>query len=142
VGVKDPNKDKGTKMQMVTSVYRRIYLTAPDIPVGHGLDLTITGGSFEEFGRGGDAVRKPVLRFRETDLRLVVNRTNAATLVALFGDDLDRWAGERISLVRVEVEYDNQPVEGIRVRGRALQPAPPCERHDATPPPDDDAIPY
>jgi hypothetical protein len=126
----------------LTDLYKRRFLTAPDIPPGHGLDVTITRPTVEQFGRGPEAQRKPVLAFKETGLLLVLNRTNASTLVALLGDDMDNWVGERIHLARVEVEFDDQPVEGIRVSGRAPQPAPPRERRDATPPIDDDNIPY
>jgi hypothetical protein len=48
-------------------------------------------------GRGGDQ-ENPVLSFKERDKLLVLNKTNARTIAALYGPETSEWAGKRITI--------------------------------------------
>jgi hypothetical protein len=58
---------------------------------------------------------KLVVCFKETDKRLVLNRTNLDTLVEAFGDDTDKWIGKKIQLAITKVMYAGKRVDSISV---------------------------
>lgn len=45
-----------------------------------------------------------VMRFEDTDRALVVGRINLETMIELFGDDVDDWAGKTIKIGRVKLD--------------------------------------
>lgn len=93
------------------------YLAAADIP-DEGLTLTIGGYSMQEIGQGDNKEQKPILYFRERDVKeLVLNKTNAKIIIEVTGtDDLDEWAGHKITLVPREVEFQGDTVWAIRIQ--------------------------
>lgn len=98
------------------------FLKAGDCDEGD-LILTIKGVEEEKIGQD----TKWVLHFRGEKKGLVLNKTNAATLVKLYGDDTDDWAGKQITLFATEVQYQSEMVAAIRIRSkppRAPKPAP------------------
>lgn len=78
--------------------------------------VTIDGVVMEEIGQ--DQQEKPVVYFNGFDPGLVLNKTNAATLVKLLGSETDEWSGKQIGLFTTEVDYAGQQVLAIRVRLR------------------------
>jgi hypothetical protein len=72
---------------------------------GSDVTLTITDVRVEEVGK--DAEEKAVMRFHETALGFVVNRTNRQVLQEKLGRDSDTWRGARVTLTLKR--------EGIRV---------------------------
>jgi F0F1-type ATP synthase alpha subunit len=63
-----------------------------------------------------DGVQKLVLTFRGERKRLVLNKTNAAALAALYGRDSELWKGKEVTLVkRLVAASDGQQVMAIRV---------------------------
>jgi len=71
---------------------------------------------------------------------LSLNRSNLTALVGLFGDETDRWLGQRIELYAVATSYQGKPVRGIRLRPAPQRQAeiPPGPRPVAREPGDDD----
>jgi len=65
-----------------------------------------------------DGSRKPVLYFQNLDKGLVLNKTNGNTISAVYGDDTDEWAGHKVQLISVPVEFQGKMVDGIRVRAK------------------------
>jgi hypothetical protein len=61
----------------------------------------------------GDEV-KPVLFFEGKEKGLVLNKTNANTISAAYGDETDNWVGKEIVLYETPVEYQGQRRPGIR----------------------------
>ena len=57
---------------------------------------------------------------------LLCNKTNALTIAANFGPDMNSWVGRSIELFSTIVQGPNGPVEGIRVRVVDQQPTPPA----------------
>ena len=64
----------------------------------------------------GDGEEKPVLYFDGQEHGLVLNRTNANTIAALYGDETDNWHGKPIVIFQTQVDFRGRPVPGIRVR--------------------------
>jgi hypothetical protein len=82
----------------------------------------------------GQEEEKPILYFVEAEKGIVLNRTNASTIVQMFGDDTDAWKGKPITLGTDMVTAFGATKPAIRVRLRkANKPAPAAKQE-----PDDD----
>ena len=68
--------------------------------------------SVEMRGVGEDT--KPVLYFEEKEKGLVLNKTNANTIAAAYGEETDDWVGAEIVLYETMVEFQGQRKPGIR----------------------------
>ena len=79
---------------------------------------TIKGVAMESIGQGRDAEDKPILHFEETDLGLVLNRTNANTISGLYGVETEGWKGKKVTLFATEVQFGSEMVMAVRVRTR------------------------
>ena len=93
------------------------YLKSDDVGEGE-LTLTITDIAIEEIGQ--DRKPKPVLSFKESDKKLVLNATNGAVIRDLYDEPYD-WPGKRITLYTTEVSYAGKTTIGVRVRKRVPQ---------------------
>lgn len=93
------------------------YLKADDLEEADVI-VTITGCEIEELGK--EKERKPVLTFRGTDKKMVLNKTNWQTIAKVLGtDETDEWIGKRITLFTAQVESFGETVLAIRVRLKA-----------------------
>ena len=91
------------------------YLKVTDLP--RPLTVTIAGCFPETVGHGKDAQEKPVLRFRELDQRLVLNKANSDHLTLIFGsEEGDDWIGKRIELYNDPSVSFGEHRGGIRIR--------------------------
>lgn len=92
------------------------YLGAWDLPQGEDRIVTITKVVGEELmsNRGKD--KKPVAYIEESDRGLVLNKTNARTIAALYTNDTNKWIGQRITLYRTTVQVGPEVKDCIRVR--------------------------
>jgi hypothetical protein len=99
----------------ISNAFPSKYLRAADIDeMGGGLRYTSRKVVVEAVGQ--DRTEKPIVYFRQTQLGLVLNRTNAARLAASLGDETDGWAGQQIVLETEQVPMRGQMVNSIRVR--------------------------
>jgi hypothetical protein len=99
----------------ISNAFPSKYLRAADIEEMSGqLVYTIRKVVLEEVGQ--DRQAKPVVYFRQAQLGLVLNRTNAARLSASLGDETERWIGQQIVLETEQVPMRGQLVNSIRVR--------------------------
>lgn len=108
------------------------WLYAHHLPKGRDVDVQIakvTAG--EVVGEGGRKARKPVLAFVGKERRLALNRTNGKTVAALYGTDVESWAGKWITLYATTTTMAGEVVDCIRVRPRVPQVKP-----DTAPPAD------
>ena len=85
------------------------FLKASDLN-GKKIKLTIESIRMEQL----EDKKKPVLSFKNTDKELVLNKTNAITINAMYGDT-DNWLGKEIKLYPTTVDYAGKPVGAIRV---------------------------
>lgn len=67
-------------------------------------------------GEKGVKVRG-VVKFGETDQTLVMNRTNAILLMAMFGANPQAWAGKRVTLNPDRTQFGRETVDCIRIGG-------------------------
>ena len=100
------------------------YVAAAEF-LGRDVSLTIASVSFEDLQiRGGKKERKPVLTFRETKKKLVLNKTNAASIADIHGSKAESWAGKKITLYPTTTRCGRETVDCVRVREtvKASQP--------------------
>ncbi len=70
----------------------------------------------EDLGQGSDKESKPVLYFEEAQKGLVLNKTNATTIVKSYGDDTGNWTGKEVQVFPTKTEFKGETVDAIRVR--------------------------
>jgi len=81
----------------VTELFTSKYLKAADATPA--ITVTVQRVSWEKMkDQDGNEENKPVIWFVEQEKGMVLNRTNAGTLTALFGSDVNKWIGQRAIL--------------------------------------------
>ncbi len=100
-------------MTTVSDAFPSNYLKAADLN-NRTIKLKIDKVIFEEIGQNKD--KKPVMYFADVKKGLVLNKTNATTIGAAHGDQMEGWAGKEIELFSTMVPYQGQNVAAIRVR--------------------------
>ena len=127
-------------MPSIHNAFPSSYVRASDLGTRR-VAVTISHLKMEDVG--GDGEQKPVLYFKGTEKGLVLNKTNANSVVEIAGtDDYSQWAGVRIALYATKTDYKGKSVACIRVAEAGSQqgePEPPV-----TPPitDDDPSIPF
>lgn len=98
----------------VTDIYQSNsnYLKAQDLPAGREIPVIVASYEVTEL----DGKPKIVLSFQGKEKTLVLNKTNAAAIAHVYGDDADHWNGKQILLYSTKVDYAGQMVDAIRVR--------------------------
>lgn len=81
--------------------------------------LTITTVQTEEMAdHKGRPVDKVTVSFKETGKRLVLNKTNAKTLIKLYGKETDDWQAKRIAVYSEKVKAFGETHNAVRIRDR------------------------
>ena len=62
--------------------------------------------------------KKPMIAFKGAKKKLVANATICKTIAAMYGDDVEKWTGKRVTLYTTKVDAFGTVVEAIRVRPR------------------------
>ena len=111
-------------------LFPSLYLASHDLQ-GKDVPLTIRRLIVEDLKTERGTERKPVLYFQETqkkaerdstdEKRLVLNKTNAGLIAAMYGPEVNDWTGKRITLYATVVSAFGKEQEAIRVR-----PTPPA----------------
>jgi hypothetical protein len=104
-------------------MFDRKFLAAFDL---EGKDRTVTIQSVKAealTSAGGRADKRPVIKFVESELGFVLNKTNGAAIATLYGNDTREWAGKRITLFATQASMGGKQVDCIRVR--PIVPPPP-----------------
>jgi hypothetical protein len=126
------------------------YIKVSDLD-GRNAVVTIDRVELETIGQGKDAEEKAVVYFRGKEKGLVLNKTNALSIVEITGsDETDDWNGHRVVLYPSKTDFAGKRVDCIRVEEAPKQtaqkgrPAPPPV--ESGPDPDfvvsDDDIPF
>jgi hypothetical protein len=97
----------------ITDAFPSDYLKAADLQ-GREITAAMSIVKMEAIGRDKDML--PVLYFQGKAKGLVLNKTNANTIVSLYGDDTDNWTGSEILLYEAMVEFQGKMGPAIRVR--------------------------
>lgn len=96
----------------VSQAYPSKYLSAPDLQ-NREHTLTISRTVMEDIGQNE---HKPIVFFQGANKGLVLNKTNANNIAAIYGDETDSWTGKQITLFTAWVDFQGRSVEAIRVR--------------------------
>jgi hypothetical protein len=84
---------------------------------GRDVTLTIAAIRLEDLQiRGGKKERKPILTFRETKKKLVLNKTNAGSIADMHGPKAELWIGKKVTLYPTRTQCGRETVDCIRVR--------------------------
>lgn len=105
------------------------YLGAADLR-GKDVTLTVARLALEDLRTESGTERKPVLYFVELEERakknqinkkLVLNKTNARSIMAVHGTETNDWKGKKITLYATTCQAFGQTVDCIRIRDGAKQ---------------------
>jgi hypothetical protein len=109
----------------VSDAFPSDWLKAADLK-GRERALVIKSADMQDIGQGADASRKLVIYFERQEKGLVLNKTNANTISAMYGDDTDDWIGGEIILFPTTADFQGRRVDAIRVK---IPPRKPAARH-------------
>lgn len=101
-------------MTTMNDLFPSPYLTAHDVANKPIVTIKRFDKKTMKNKKGEDEV-KPVLFFNEFEKGMVLNKTNANTIAALYGPTLEDWIGERVTLYSAMVEAFGESQEAIRV---------------------------
>lgn len=87
------------------------YLKATDL---QNREVKVTMAHVEREKIGDDF--KPVLYFKGKEKGIVLNKTNAGTIVDAYGDDSDDWVDQELILFSVMVDFQGKVGPAIRCR--------------------------
>lgn len=91
------------------------YLKAEDIGTAMPT-VTIQDVELKDFGNGD---QKLVLYFIGKEKCLPLNKTNAGTMQALYGDNTDLWMNRPVMLFTMHVDFNGKKTLAIRLRAPA-----------------------
>ena len=99
----------------ISETFPSQYLKCADLN-GKPWDMKIRTVVLEDLGQGNDKEEKPVTYFHNAQKGLVLNKTNANTIVKAYGDDTGNWTGKDVQVFPTQVEFKGETVDAIRVR--------------------------
>ena len=88
------------------------WIKASDLQ-GRTFKLTIHDVTLEQFQ---DGTQKPAVWFVGREKAMILNKTNAETIAAMYGEETDTWKGRELEVFSMKVQGPNGIVDGIRVR--------------------------
>jgi hypothetical protein len=101
---------------------------------------TIKGVTQENLGKDGQSEMRWIIHFRERDKGMVLNVTSIRVLEVAYGDDTDKWVGNKVMVyVDPNVSFGGKVVGGLRLRTPKKQSV---KAPIATQPPNEDDIPF
>jgi hypothetical protein len=103
----------------IDSAFPSTYLKASDL---QGRNVTVKMGRVEQEKIGDDM--KLILYFQGKEKGVVLNKTNANNVAAIYGGETEDWYGKEITLVEAMVDFQGKSVPAIRMRAPPRNPAP------------------
>lgn len=82
---------------------------------GKAVKVVVSGADVAEFDNGN----KLVLKFKDKEKGLVLNKTNANIIASHFGPDSDGWTGKEIIVYPDKTTFGGEIVDCLRVRVEA-----------------------
>lgn len=83
------------------------------------ISVTISHLKVERVKSSGVTRKRPVLYFSGIDRGLVLNKGNAQTIAAMYGDDAAQWIGKKIVIHRERFEFSDSTIDVVRVKREA-----------------------
>ena len=122
----------------INEIFPSKYVKAGDLG-GRPVTVEIERMLVEKIGVPPKLEDKPVLYFKGAKKAMVLNRTNAMTIAALYSPETNNWAGNRITLYPTRVSAFGDTHEVIRVKPEIPPSRAPVDlSHFDTPNPTDD----
>jgi len=84
---------------------------------GHMVTFTISDVIVDELLGDKGEQKKGIVRFREDERELALNKTNGKFLLAMFGRRIDTWKGKRVTLKPDKTKFGAEVVDCIRIYG-------------------------
>ena len=98
-------------MTNINEIYQSKYLSYSDLQ-GKEPIVTVTQ---VEVAKMDDGEVKLCIYVNNRPKGIILNKTNAKSIAALYGDESGAWIGKRVKLVTVWTEYAGKPVQAIRI---------------------------
>ena len=95
----------------VSEAYPSKWLAAADLN-NQNVRVVINRVEMEKIGDD----TKPVIYFKGKTKGLVCNKTNAKSIEAAYGDEMNDWEGSELILFPILTDYQGKQVEAIRCR--------------------------
>ena len=96
----------------INDAYPSNYLRASDLK---GRNIPVVIDRIEQEKVGNDS--KMVLYFQNKQKGMILNKTNANNIAALYSPETDAWAGRQLVIFEAMVDFKGQTVPALRVRG-------------------------
>jgi hypothetical protein len=96
----------------INDAYPSNYLRASDLK---GRNIPVVVDRIEQEKVGNDT--KMVLYFQNKQKGMILNKTNANNIAALYSPETDAWAGRQLVIFEAMVDFKGQTVPALRVRG-------------------------
>jgi hypothetical protein len=98
------------------SMFDRDYIGSWDLG-GHDVTVKIIKVQAGELtAQGGRKSKKPLCWFEGKEKGLVLNKTNAKTVAAMYGPITEQWIGKQITLYPTQTQMGVETVDCIRIR--------------------------
>ena len=98
------------------------YIKASDLQ-GREVQVTINSVDMATFDNGDES--KPCVYFQGKKKGLILNKTNANTIIDIYGPDTDYWHGKQITIFPTQTVFKGATTDCIRVKTAPRQIAPP-----------------
>lgn len=102
----------------IGSAFPSNYIKTEDLQ-GRNITVTIDRVEMEKVGED----HRPVIYFQGKEKGLVLNKTNAQTISAIYGGETEDWQGGEIILYPTETDYQGKRVPAIRIKIPPRKPA-------------------
>jgi hypothetical protein len=83
---------------------------------GRDVTMTIASVALEEMDGVKGKETKAIVSFKERPKQLVLNKTNALCLKAMFGRETNAWVGKRVTMWPAPIQFEDHDL-AIRFRG-------------------------
>ena len=96
------------------ALYGKEHLGAWDLP--RDVTLTIARVTQGELRSKDKTDKRPIVHFAGTPKTMVLNATNGKAIAAMYGVQVEQWAGKRITIYKTTTSFGPNTVDCIRVR--------------------------
>jgi len=114
------------------TMYDADYIGSWDLPPGKDITVTIKAVAAGKLtAQGGGTNKKPIIEFVGKEKKCIINKTNAKTIAAMYGNMVEEWVGKRITLYVTQTRDPSTGGEIDCIRVRPKVPA--AKTTDAAP---------
>lgn len=99
-------------MTNINEAFPSNYIKAADLK-GKQVPVKMDRTEYEMIGQD----KKLILYFVGKEKGMVLNKTNASNIAAIYGDDTTEWRDQEIILFEAMVDFQGKTVPAIRVKG-------------------------